>query len=35
MVAIIENYQTREGTIKIPLVLQKYMNNKEEIKLKN
>jgi seryl-tRNA synthetase len=35
MVAIIENYQTREGTIKIPLALQKYMNNKEEIKLKN
>lgn len=35
MVAIIENYQTREGTIKIPLVLQKYMNNKEEINLRN
>ncbi|MBA3977665.1 MAG: serine--tRNA ligase [Nitrosopumilus sp.] len=34
MVAIIENYQTREGTIRIPLALQKYMNNKEEIKLK-
>src|SRR5919107_1735470 len=31
MVAIIENYQTTEGTIKIPSVLQKYMNDKEEI----
>jgi seryl-tRNA synthetase len=34
MVAIIENYQTPKGTIKIPSVLQKYMNNKEEITLK-
>jgi seryl-tRNA synthetase len=33
MVAIIENYQTTKGTVKIPQVLQKYMNNKEEIKL--
>jgi seryl-tRNA synthetase len=31
MVAIIENYQTPKGTIKIPSALQKYMNNKEEI----
>jgi seryl-tRNA synthetase len=35
LVAIIENYQTREGTIKIPIALQKYMNNKEEIKSKS
>jgi seryl-tRNA synthetase len=34
MVAIIENYQTPKGTIKIPSALQKYMNNKEEITLK-
>ncbi len=34
LVAIIENYQTTKGTIKIPAVLQKYMNNKEEIGIK-
>ncbi len=34
LVAIIENYQTTKGTIKIPIVLQKYMNNKEEISIK-
>jgi seryl-tRNA synthetase len=34
LVAIIENYQTTKGTIKIPSVLQKYMNNKEEIIIK-
>lgn len=34
MVAIMENYQTSHGTIKIPTVLQKYMNNREEIKMK-
>ena len=34
MVAIMENYQTAKGTIKIPTVLQKYMNNKEEINIK-
>jgi seryl-tRNA synthetase len=34
LVAIIENYQTTKGTIKIPSVLQKYMNNKEEISIK-
>lgn len=31
LVAIMENYQTPRGTIKIPTKLQKYMNNKEEI----
>lgn len=31
-VAIFENHQTKEGTIKIPDVLQKYMNGLEEIK---
>jgi seryl-tRNA synthetase len=30
---LIENYQTKEGTIKIPEALQKYMNGKTEIKL--
>ncbi|OGM99902.1 MAG: serine--tRNA ligase [Candidatus Yanofskybacteria bacterium RIFCSPHIGHO2_01_FULL_39_8b] len=30
--AIIENYQTKEGTIKIPEVLQKYLNGLKEIK---
>lgn len=34
LVAIMENYQTPKGTIKIPSVLQKYMNNKEEINIK-
>ncbi len=29
---LIENYQTKEGTIKIPKALQKYMNRKKEIK---
>src|SRR3989338_2142631 len=29
---IIENYQTKQGTIKIPSVLQKYMNGIREIK---
>lgn len=31
LVAIIENYQTKEGNVKIPKVLQKYMGGKEEI----
>lgn len=31
---IIENYQSKEGSIKIPKVLQKYMNGVKEIKLK-
>jgi seryl-tRNA synthetase len=29
---VIENYQTKEGIIKIPKALQKYMNGKTEIK---
>src|SRR5919112_308116 len=33
LVAIMENYQTESGTIRVPTVLQKYMNNKEEIEL--
>jgi len=32
LVAILENYQTREGTIKVPKVLQPYMYGKTEIK---
>ncbi|HEX6282736.1 MAG TPA: serine--tRNA ligase [Nitrososphaera sp.] len=32
MVAIIENYQTAEGSVKIPKVLQKYMGGLEEIR---
>jgi seryl-tRNA synthetase len=35
IVAILENYQTSSGTVKIPTVLQKYMNNREEIKIKH
>jgi len=45
MVAILENYQQKDGTIKVPKVLWKYINNKKvigkpmnakkEIKLKN
>jgi len=31
MVAIMENNQTRDGTIEIPLVLQDYMNGQREI----
>jgi seryl-tRNA synthetase len=31
MIAIIENYQTSEGNVKIPEVLQKYMNGQSEI----
>jgi seryl-tRNA synthetase len=34
LVAIMENYQTESGTIRVPTVLQKYMNDKEEIKMK-
>jgi seryl-tRNA synthetase len=29
---VIENYQTKKGTIKVPAALQKYMNGKKEIK---
>lgn len=32
VVAIMENYQTEKGTIKIPNILQKYMNGLKEIK---
>ena len=32
LIAIIENYQQADGTIKIPEVLKKYMGNKEFIK---
>jgi len=31
---LIENYQTKDGTIKVPKALQIYMNGKTEIKLK-
>ena len=31
MVAILENYQQKDGTIKVPTVLQKYMNGKKVI----
>ncbi len=31
LAAIIENYQQADGSIKIPTVLQKYMNNKKSI----
>jgi seryl-tRNA synthetase len=34
IVAILENYQTKDGTIKIPKVLQPYMNGITEIKKK-
>jgi len=33
MVAILENYQTRRGTIEVPCVLRKYMNDCKEIDL--
>lgn len=32
LIAIMENYQTEKGTIKIPKVLQKYMGGLQEIK---
>jgi seryl-tRNA synthetase len=31
MISLIENYQNEDGTIEIPLVLRKYMNNIEKI----
>ena len=31
MIAIMENYQTEDGNILIPKVLQKYLNNKKTI----
>lgn len=33
LVAIIENYQQADGTVKVPEVLRKYMNNEEFIRL--
>ena len=32
LVAIIENHQQKDGSIKIPIVLQKYMNGVKVIK---
>ena len=32
IVAILENFQTKEGTVKIPKVLLLYMNGIKEIK---
>ena len=32
LVAILENYQQEDGTVKIPTVLQPYMNGLKEIK---
>ena len=29
LIAIMENYQTEKGTIKVPKVLQKYVGTKE------
>jgi seryl-tRNA synthetase len=34
LVAIIEHYQNRDGSIRIPDVLQKYMNDAKEIRLR-
>jgi seryl-tRNA synthetase len=31
MVAVIENYATKDGKLKIPEVLKPYLNNKEEL----
>jgi len=31
LIAIIENYQTEEGNVRIPDVLQPYMHGKEQI----
>ena len=33
LVAILENYQQKDGSVKIPTVLQKYMNGKKKITL--
>ena len=33
LVAILENYQQKDGSIKIPTILQKYMNGKKKITL--
>ena len=34
MIAIIENYQDKQGNITIPAVLRPYMQNKQKISLK-
>ena len=31
MISLIENYQNEDGTVSIPSVLRKYMNNLEKI----
>jgi len=31
MISLIENYQNEDGTVVIPAVLRKYMNNLEKI----
>jgi len=31
MISLIENYQNEDGTVEIPLILRKYMNNIEKI----
>ena len=31
MISLIENYQNEDGTVNIPFVLRKYMNNLEKI----
>ena len=33
LIGILENYQQSDGSIKIPKVLKKYLNNKEFIKV--
>tara|TARA_B100000575_G_C22841417_1_gene493097 strand:- start:38 stop:715 length:678 start_codon:yes stop_codon:yes gene_type:complete len=33
LIAILENYQQKDGTIKIPKILRPYMNNLEKIRL--
>ncbi len=35
MVAILENYQQKDNSVKIPKVLQKYMNGKKKIEVKS
>ena len=34
LIAILENYQQKDGSISIPKVLRPYMNNLEKISLK-
>lgn len=35
LVAIYENYQNEDGSVRVPEVLKKYMNNKEKIEVKS